>query len=247
LNIILYKYFLLIFWYLSRFDCSCRLSSQNVVELSSGSQISWIGFVVPDTKTICFTSFPILSSLLTLHPTLRSLRYWRYRKTSNKRNNLYDFQSFTDVRFLCYCNLIFGWQTHAHPYTHAHTYARTHTWTLTRAHTHTHTHTRARARPYTRTHVHTYAHTNTRTHTRKLTRTHILTHVHMRAHTHARLLKSNSRLILFRSRSFPAIFNPFMPNDLKRRRKLSPLQIIIPVKISVGSVARRDLIPAFKG
>jgi hypothetical protein len=40
---------------------------------------------------------------------------------------------------------------------------------------------------------------------------------------------------------------PITPDDLQRRRAVSPLKIKIPVKISAGSVARRDLIPALKG
>jgi hypothetical protein len=44
-----------------------------------------------------------------------------------------------------------------------------------------------------------------------------------------------------------AALNPLTPNDLKRRRAVSPLKIKIPCKkISAGSVARRDLIPALK-
>jgi hypothetical protein len=42
--------------------------------------------------------------------------------------------------------------------------------------------------------------------------------------------------------------NTSTPNDLYRRRAVSPLKIIITVKIFAGNVARRDfLIPALKG
>jgi hypothetical protein len=43
------------------------------------------------------------------------------------------------------------------------------------------------------------------------------------------------------------MMNPLTPNDLYRRRAVSPLKIKIPEKISAGSVARRDLIPALNG
>jgi hypothetical protein len=40
--------------------------------------------------------------------------------------------------------------------------------------------------------------------------------------------------------------SPLTPNDLQRRRAMSPLKIKIPVTISAGSVPWRDLIPALK-
>jgi hypothetical protein len=43
-------------------------------------------------------------------------------------------------------------------------------------------------------------------------------------------------------------FKPLTPNDLQRRREVSPLKIKIPSKkISVGSFAQRDLMPGLKG
>jgi hypothetical protein len=47
--------------------------------------------------------------------------------------------------------------------------------------------------------------------------------------------------------NFPSL-NPLKPYNLQRRRTVSPLKIkITRKKISAGSVARRDLIPALKG